>query len=338
VPLSERTQIINAFLQRSGWSRQDLQPLAGDASFRRYSRLVANGRRAVLMDAAPPAESVVPFMQIAEHLIRLGLSAPAILSADEGAGILLLEDFGDQTFSRLLATGSNEYALYASAVDLLAYLHRLPADVALPPHLPRYDAQRLLEEALLFIDWYMPDHLGAAVPAKTRAAFVDAWMAVLPPALAAPVTLVLRDFHVDNLIYLPGRQGLSACGLLDFQDAVAGPAAYDLLSLLEDARRDVSDELAASMIERYWKAVDGADRAKFREVFTILAAQRHCKVIGIFTRLSARDGKRAYLAHIPRVWRLLERALEYRGLAAVADWFEVHVPPAWRTGFAAGSK
>jgi aminoglycoside/choline kinase family phosphotransferase len=338
VPLSERTQIIDAFLQRSGWSPRHLQPLAGDASFRRYSRLVANGRRAVLMDAAPPAESVAPFMRIARHLIGLGLSAPAILSADEDAGVLLLEDFGDQTFSNLLATGSNEYALYALAIDVLAYLHRLPADVALPPHLPRYDAQRLLDEAFLFVDWYMPHHLGAAVPSGTRAAFVDAWMAVLPPVLAAPVTLVLRDFHVDNLMYLPGREGLSACGLLDFQDAVAGPAAYDLLSLLEDARRDVSDELAASMTERYWNAADVADRAHFREVFTILAAQRHCKVIGIFTRLYRRDGKRAYLAHIPRVWRMLERTLESRGLAPLADWFKAHVPLVLRIASAAGSE
>ena len=329
--MSERTQVIDAFLERSGWSRRHLHPLAGDASFRRYGRLTANGRRAVLMDAPPPAENVRAFIRMAEHLIGLGLSAPAILSADEDAGILLLEDFGDDTFSRLLAAGSDERALYALAIDVLAYLHRLPAEGALPSDLPRYDARRLLDEALLFVDWYLPDRLGAAVPSATRAAFIDAWMAVLPPVLAAPVTLVLRDFHVDNLMYLHGRGGISACGLLDFQDAVAGPAAYDVTSLLEDARRDVSDDLAALMIERYATAVDLADRANFQEMFTILAAQRHCKVIGIFTRLYRRDGKPGYLPHIPRVWRLLDRALEHRALSPVARWFAVHVPAGLRT-------
>lgn len=329
--MSERAEVIDAFLERSGWSRRHMQPLAGDASFRRYGRLIANGRRAVLMDAPPRVENVRPFMRIARHLIGLGLSAPAILAADEDAGILLLEDFGDDTFSRLLATGGDEHALYALAIDVLAYLHRLPADGALPAHLPTYDSQRLLDEALLFVDWYLPDRLGSAIPPATRSAFIDAWMTVLAPVVAAPATLVLRDFHVDNLMHLPGRGGLCACGLLDFQDAVAGPAAYDVTSLLEDARRDVSDSLAAAMIERYAAAVELTNRAHFEEQFTILAAQRHCKVIGIFTRLFRRDGKPAYLPHIPRVWRLLDRALGHEALAPVADWFKAHVPAGLRT-------
>ncbi len=322
--------MMDAFLQRSGWSRHHLQALAGDASFRRYGRLVDNGRRAVLMDAPPPAESVRPFIRMAEHLIRLGLSAPAILAADEDSGMLLLEDFGDDTFSRRLAAADDDYALYALAVDVLAYLHRLPVDAALPSYLPRYTARRFIDEALLFTDWYMPDRLGEAVPTGMRSAFIDVWMAVLPTVLAAPATLVLRDFHVDNLIYLPDREGLAACGLLDFQDAVGGPAAYDLMSLLEDARRDVSDKLAASMIERYATTVGLDDRRGFQDVFAILAAQRHCKVIGIFTRLHRRDGKPAYLAHIPRVWRLLERALQHQSLALVAEWFAAHVPASLR--------
>lgn len=324
--MSERPQIIDAFLQHSGWSRRDLHPLAGDASFRRYGRLMANGRRAILMDAPPPTENVRPFMRLAEHLIALGLSAPAVLAADEQNGILLLEDFGDDTFSRLLAAGGDEGGLYALAIDVLTYLHRLPAGRVLPPDLPRYDAHRLLDEALLFVDWYLADLLGAAAASASRGTFIEAWTTVVPPVLAAPATLVLRDFHVDNLMQLPGRHGMSACGLLDFQDAVAGPAAYDVLSLLEDARRDVSDDLAAAMIERYAAAVGLTDRAPFEEVFTILAAQRHCKVIGIFTRLHRRDGKPAYLSHIPRVRRLLDRALHHRALAPLARWFEMHVP------------
>ncbi len=335
--MTDRTSVIDAFLERSGWSRRHLQPLAGDASFRRYGKLIANGRRAVLMDAPPLGETVRPFMSMVEHLIGLGLSAPAILCADEDAGLLLLEDFGDDTFSRLLAARGDEYALYALAIDVLAYVHRLPADDVVPPGLPRYDPSRLLDEALLFVDWYLPDFLATAVATATRQAFVDAWTAVLPPVLAAPVTLVLRDFHVDNLMYLPEREGLSACGLLDFQDAVAGPAAYDVMSLLEDARRDVPDPLAASMIERYAAAVDLSDRGHFQKIFAVLAAQRHCKVIGIFTRLHKRDRKPAYLAHIPRVWRLLERALKHPALAPVAGWFETHVPAALRSSCPKGS-
>ena len=336
--LAERTVVVDSFLERTGWSRRHLRPLAGDASFRRYSRLAANGRRAVLMDAPPPAENVRPFTRMVGHLIGLGLSAPLILAADEDAGLLLIEDFGDDTFTRLLAAGSDEHALYTLAIDVLAYLHRLPADIILPSGLPRYDARRLLDEALLLVDWYLPERLGAAVPTPTRRSFIDAWMAVLPPVLDAPATLVLRDFHVDNLMRLPGRDGLAACGLLDFQDAVAGPAAYDVMSLLEDARRDVSDTLTAMMIERYAAAVGMTDRPRFEETFTILAAQRHSKVIGIFTRLHRRDGKPGYLPHIPRVWRLLGRALTHPALAPVASWFETHVPAALRTSSSGESR
>lgn len=331
--MTPRLELIDAFLGRSGWSRRDLRPLAGDASFRSYGRLVANGRRAVLMDAPPPKEDVRPFVRVAGHLAKLGLSAPAILAADEEAGILLLEDLGDDTFSRLLAAGSDERALYTLAIDVLAYLHRLPTDRVLPVGLPRYDAGRLLDEALLFVDWYLPDRLGTAagVPAAVRSSFIEAWTAVLPPVLSAPVTLVLRDYHVDNLMHLSARQGLAACGLLDFQDAVAGPAAYDVMSLLEDARRDVPDELAASLLDRYAAAVPVSEPRAFDEIFAILAAQRHCKVIGIFTRLHRRDGKPGYLPHIPRVWRLLERALRHPSLGPVADWFETHAPARLRT-------
>jgi aminoglycoside/choline kinase family phosphotransferase len=278
------------------------------------------------MDAPPPHEDVRPFVRIARHLRGLGLSAPDILAEDVEAGLLLLEDLGDNTFTRLLDNGAAEEPLYALAVDVLVHLHRLPAARAVPPALPPYDDSRLLEEALLLTDWYLPTALGDAPAQAVRPAYIEAWREVLPLVGAQPRTLVLRDFHVDNLIRLRGREGTAACGLLDFQDAVAGPAAYDLMSLLEDARRDISTTLKATMLARYREGVPGLGWPAFETAFAILAAQRHAKVIGIFTRLCRRDGKSGYLVHIPRVWRLLEAALGHPALAPVATWFERHLP------------
>ena len=328
--MPERSLRIADFLTSAGWSRAETQPLAGDASFRRYHRVTRDGARAVLMDAPPDREDVRPFVRMARHLLGLGLSAPSILASDEASGLLLLEDFGDDTFTRLLSAGHDEAALYALAIDVLVHLHRLRPQAALPAGLRTYDMPRLLEEALLLADWYMPAIFGRSTHDSVRRDYVTAWEEVLTPVLTAPATLVLRDFHVDNLMRLADRDGVAACGLLDFQDAVAGPAAYDVMSLLEDARRDVSPSLRAEMLNRYSAGVDCADWQSFERAFTVLAAQRHAKVIGIFTRLSRRDGKPYYLGHIPRVWRLLERALAHDALAPIARWFDRHLPSAAR--------
>ena len=196
--------------------------------------------------------------------------------------------------------------------------------------LPAYDARRLLGEALLLPDWFLPAVAGRPVEDGVREAYVQAWNEALAETLAQPATLVLRDFHVDNLMRLAERRGLQGCGLLDFQDAVAGPAAYDLMSLLEDARRDVAPAVRDEMFVRYRAGVETADAGAFARSFAVLAAQRHAKVIGIFTRLDRRDGKPAYLIHIPRVWRLLESALRNPALAPVAHWFERHIPEGLR--------
>lgn len=329
--MSERDALIAGFLRANGWDSATRRRLGGDASFRRYDRLDAGTRRAVLMDAPPPHEDVRPFVAIARHLTGLGYAAPKIGAVDAENGLLLLEDFGDSTYTRVLAAEPDrEAALYGLAVDLLIDLHGKPADVAAPPGLPLYDLARLEEEALLFTDWYMPAVLGRPSPDAVRAAFTEAWRAPLARAAAPPRTLALRDFHVDNLMWLEGRMGLQACGLLDFQDAVAGPAAYDLVSLIEDARRDIAPALAATMIDRYLAAFPDCDAEAFRARYSILGAQRHTKIIGIFTRLCVRDAKSAYLAHIPRVWRLLEASLTHPDLAPVAAWFDAHVPPAAR--------
>jgi aminoglycoside/choline kinase family phosphotransferase len=294
-------------------------PLAGDASFRRYYRLAGNGSSAVLMDAPPPQEDIGPFVTVAGLLRELGFSAPEVLAEERDQGFLLLEDFGDDTYTRLLARGADEPALYTLAVDTLVALQRA-AEPRGTPDLPPYDLKRLLGEAALLVDWYRP--LGS----QLREEYLALWRAVLPDAVVASPTLVLRDYHVDNLMLLPGRPGVRGCGLLDFQDAVVGQPSYDLVSLLEDARRDISEPLRQAMTERYLAAFPGLDRSAFLQSAAILSAQRNCKILGIFTRLWKRDGKRQYLVHIPRVWRLLEADLRHPVLSPIAHWLGRHLP------------
>ena len=324
--MAERETLIAAFLEASRWGRAKRAPLAGDASFRRYERVADGGRRAVLMDAPPPDEDVTAFAALARHLLSLGFSAPEVIAEDADAGLLLLEDLGDDTYTRLLAAGGDERALYRLAVDVLVDLHHRTEAEAAPSFLSPYDDTALLNEAFLLTDWYMPAMLGRPTPPEVRRGYGEAWLSVFPVVRTQPRTLVLRDYHVDNLLWLRDRPGVRACGLLGFQDALAGPAAYDLVSLLEDARRDIDDDLAEEMLDRYLAAFPGVDRDSFRGAYTILGAQRHAKVIGIFTRLCMRDGKADYLAHIPRLWRLFERALKQPHLAAVAGWMDTNIP------------
>jgi N-acetylmuramate 1-kinase len=326
---ADRQGAIVAFLKTAGWGDVPPRLLAGDASFRKYYRLGEGARRAVLMDAPPPKEDVRPFVSIANHLGKMGFSAPKIMAADIPAGLLLLEDFGDDTYTRRLAAGANEKDLYALAIDTLIALHRHgeAAQVNAPP----YDDERLIIEATLLTDWYMPAVTGREVAKDVREDYIARWKAAFAPAHAMPTTLVLRDYHVDNLMLLPGRPGVAACGLLDFQDALIGPTAYDLVSLLEDARRDIAPDLARAMFDRYAAAFPTLDRPALESAYAVLGAQRNAKIIGIFTRLLRRDGKPQYLKHIPRVWRLLEGDLQHPALAGVKAWFERHMPKAQRT-------
>ncbi len=325
-----RAELMAAFLAANGWPGAEPRPLAADASFRRYLRLGDGSRRAVLMDAPPPMEDVRPFVLIARHLARLGLSAPAILAEDAGQGFLLIEDLGDDTYTRLIARGAPEQPLYALAVDTLAVLHRHRDGAAI--ELRRYDEALLLAEVLLFTDWFMPA-VGLPLPAAARDDYIAAWRTVLRPLATAPPALVLRDYHVDNLMLLPERPGVAACGLLDFQDAVIGHPGYDLVSLLEDARRDLVDPgLQRTMLARYLDSFPAIDRDRFAADCALLAAQRHAKVIGIFTRLCRRDGKPQYLPHIGRVWRLLTRHLDLPAMAPVSAWLDAYVPRDFRRG------
>ena len=326
--VAPRDQAREAFLERAGWGGVPLDALPGDASFRRYFR-IGGQRPAMLMDAPPDKEDVRPYIHIARHLNSLGLSAPAILAADEDNGFCIIEDFGDATYTRLLAAGHDERALYELAIDVLVALHGSERGAGID--LPLYDEGRLLDEVALLVDWYLPAIRGEQTPVPVADAYFDAWRSVIRALPDAPETLVLRDFHVDNLMLIEGRDGVASCGLLDFQDALLGHPAYDLMSLLEDARRDIDDDLRGHLMRRYVAARPDAASDAFNQWFTVLAAQRHAKVAGIFTRLKVRDGKPVYLPHIPRVLALFRRAIRNPALSPVREWCVIHMPEPDRT-------
>lgn len=327
---ADRDDERRAFLAAAGEGGCTLVALPADASPRRYFRLEGAGQ--MLMDATPGAADLPPFLAVAAHLGRLGLSAPRVIAADAARGLALIEDLGDGTFTRLIAGGHDERALYALAVDALVTLHRAPEGTAIA--VPAYDAAALEAETALFADWYVPAVAPAlaADPARLarfRRDFLAAFDAALADVAARREALVLRDFHVDNLMVVDGRTGVAACGLLDFQDALVGARAYDLVSLTEDARRDLAPGLAEAMVDRYLAAMPEIDRDRFQADCALLAAQRHAKVAGIFERLARRDGKTRYRAHIPRVVGLLDRALARAGLGEIADLVDAHAP-GWR--------
>ena len=318
------------FLDTNGWAGIAPAPLAGDASFRRYFRLADGARRAVLMDAPPLHEDVRPFVAVGEHLAALGYSAPRIAAKNPHDGFLLLEDLGDSTFTRVLGEApAREAELYALATDTLIALHKHPAqtNVDVPP----YDAATLDREAALLVDWFLPAWTGTATAPALRRDYLELWRTLYALADVGLPCLVLRDYHVDNLVLLAERPGVAACGLLDFQDARLGSCVYDLASLVEDARRDVSHDVRAACVARYLAAFPHLDKAAFGAGLAVLGAQRSAKIVGIFVRLALRDGKPHYLRHIARVWRLLEASLAHPALAELARWFAANVPLDWRT-------
>ncbi len=324
-----RESLIVAFLERHSWHTAKRWRLAGDASFRKYDRLEnAQGRRVVLMDAPPPQEDVRPFVRIARHLHGLGFSVPEILAEDAEAGLLLLEDLGDDTYTRLLARGHDERELYALAIDALIALHR--RSDAVPAGVQAYGHARLLEEVNRLHVWYLPLIGAAPLSADALQSFEATWKRILPFAWRTPTSLVLFDFHVDNLLLVPDREGVKACGILDFQDAVAGPVTYDLMSLLEDARRDIDASLVADMKARYRAAFPTISAEDFALSWAVMAAQRHVRVIGTFARLKVRDSKPHYLVHMPRLWRYMDLCLAHPALADLKAWFDTHVPQALR--------
>jgi hypothetical protein len=320
--MSELPEGLGPFITRAGWSDAQVQPLPGDASFRRYFRLVRGPETAMLMHAPPPHEDPAPFLHVARWLADNGMRGPAILAAEPEAGWVLTEDFGnDRMRDWLDAHPADERAAYEAAVEALVALHRLPPGPFAP-----YDMAVYAREAALFTEWYCPAQ-GLDVDAQGYAA---AWEEALSPLLARqnPGVTVLRDYHAENIMLLGGQPGAPQ-GLIDFQDALVGHPAYDLVSLLQDARRDVSEELETMMLLHYAHHAGIADE-EFLADYARLGAQRNAKIVGIFTRLNARDGKPKYLSMIPRVWAALERDLAHPALDPVARWFDANIPDSLR--------
>ncbi|RVT84279.1 aminoglycoside phosphotransferase [Rhodobacteraceae bacterium CCMM004] len=318
--MAELAQRSAELIRAAGLDPAALTWLPGDASARRYGRVRGSGL--LLMEDPGDPEGFDAFVQLSAHLRRLGFRAPAVAAADQPARIALIEDFGDDTFTRLLAAGADEHALYALAVDTLARLHAAPeaAEVAVP----QMDAARLAADVALFAEWYVPA-AGGRADADWTDSVARAWADLLAPVDGAPQTLVLRDYHVDNLMRLADGD----CGILDFQLAFRGPPEYDLVSLLQDARRDLSPGLEEAMLRRYR---GGAGEPASETRYWALAAQRHARIAAVFVRLARRNDKRGYLRHLPRVMAHLGRSLarpEGAGLSALLaaalgpDWTRV---------------
>lgn len=306
---------------KHGWG---LTALPSDASSRRYFRLSgADGATRMVMDMQAEASRVPIFIRLAQHLRSLGLSAPSVERVDERCGLVLLEDFGDTTFTRALDCGTDAWELYRLAVEVLVHLHAQPQAMAIA--VPAYDMTLLLDEVALYADWYVP----AFAPGHGddfRVRFLDLWRQALNEVAQRRDVLVLRDFHVDNLMVVADRKGSARCGVLDFQDAVLGSAAYDVVSLLQDARRDLPLGLEVDLLTHYLGRREDLDAVVFRHDYALLAAQRHAKVLGIFVRLARRDGKSGYLRHLERVAGLFERALVAAGLDRLRDFLDSTLP------------
>lgn len=351
-----RNDAINAFLDTTRWATAERRFLEGDASFRRYETLHMGGEQAILMDMparpdGPPVKDGKPYSAIA-HLaedIRAviavngvlggrGYSAPKAESYDLAQGLAVMEDLGRNVYGRMMREGQDMREPMAAAVAVLADMARQewPAEVPLDGHVhrvPTYDVEAQLIEVDLLPSWFWPHLNGFDIPAATRADFDAQWAELLPLTQHGRRVWTLRDYHSPNLLWLPERAGLQRVGIIDTQDCLLGHPAYDLASMLQDARVDIDAAAADGLYAEYCalrSAEPGFDRATFDVAYAILGAQRATKILGIFARLSRRDGKHGYLRHIPRVSRYLERNLAHPGLAGLRAWFDTHLPPARR--------
>lgn len=352
---NDRGEAKRRFLNNAGWSQANASPIAGDASSRSYERLRLAGRRAILMNAPPSAETAScppdaspedrrrlgynamarlagpnlnAFTQVAETLRRAGLSAPEILAADPISGFALIEDLGDELYVRAIQSGAPELELYSAAIDALVALRRAgpSAPNSREYRMLDYDAVALAAETELVLDWYWPYIKGGAIDDEIRADYRAAWREALEK-LSPPSMIVLRDYHAENLLWLPDRIDHARAGVIDFQDGLFGNPAYDLVSLLEDARRDVPRNLAEAMIDRYSAAasdLDGFDSGDFLRDYAILGAQRNAKILGIFARLINRDRKPKYAQFFPRVEAHFSRNIAHPDLAPVRRFFANH--------------
>jgi aminoglycoside/choline kinase family phosphotransferase len=327
--MEERERHIIEFLNKNGLGDVKREKLSSDASFRRYERLVGEEKSIMLMDAPPQKENISPFINIDNYLRRRGLSSPEIYASDEKKGFMLLEDLGDDSFTNVLSGKSpiseehDEMELYLAAMDVLIQLDRS----TLPAKTPDYDGGLLMKECKLLTDWYLPNVRPDSATKDVIDDYVGIWNELLNFPKVSEDVVVLRDYHADNLMWLPERVGVQNVGLLDFQDAVIGSPVYDIISLLEDARRDVSKEVVTACINHYLDTRKSVHKNDFLATYAILAAQRNSKIVGIFARLAIRDNKVRYLNYLPRVWKHLEHDLKHPALAPLQKWFDTVIPP-----------
>jgi tRNA threonylcarbamoyl adenosine modification protein YjeE len=349
----QRMKAYRNLVERCGWGDASRHPMTGDASvIRSYERLVKPGGETALLMISPPrpvgpavrrgkpyttiaklAETVHAFVAVDKGLRALGFSAPYIYGEDLEAGLLLIEDLGSEPFTN---GGGPLPERYAEATRLLAQLHGqtlpqvLPVAEGIDHSIPPYDLEALLIEVELLLDWYVPHIIGTQLSGSARAEFVNLWTETLGEVLSAPVTWTLRDYHSPNLIWLPEREGLQRVGMIDFQDAVLGSPAYDVASLLQDARVTVPPELELKLIGLYARDRRTADPAfdvsAFARTYAIMAGQRATKILGIFARLDRRDGKPHYLKHLPRIEAYLIRNLAHPALGKLKGWYENYLP------------
>jgi N-acetylmuramate 1-kinase len=323
------------FLTRLDWGQSEIRPLAGDASFRAYFRILKAGASSVLMVAPPAKEAIEPFVAVGKFLESLGLSVPHIIGVDSHLGLALLEDLGDSLFPVALAKGADEFQLYAGAIEVLAIVHEQECPKFLPGfelhhELPMFTADRLQDEVDRVLEWHWEALHGTKVSGEVHAQYHRAWAPLWEKLACDPLVLTQFDYHSPNLMWLPDRQDLRQIGVLDFQDALQGPAAYDVVSLLQDARRDLATGLEVQMKSLYIESRSDLNQTQFETAYAILGAQRAARILGTFVRLWKRDGKPGYLQHQPRVWQYLDRNLIHPDLQEVKDWFDRYVPPEMR--------
>lgn len=321
--MKDRAKLRDQFLAKHNIDPLSLEQLPQDASYRVYYKI--KNKNLLLMDAPPNKENIKSYLKVANYLKYNEFSSPDILAEDIAGGFLLIEYLGNNLYTQILEGNPHqEEELYSAAVDVLLKLHKI-----LPPDnlIPYYSDDMLMEEADRFIDWYIPILNGEAINKKLREEYQVIWKHLLQYPRYIPETMVHKDYHADNLIWLEKRNGLKRVGILDFQDAVIGSPIYDLVSLLEDARRDVSEEIVSKMINKYIIARDDIIRKDFLASYAILGAQRNLRIIGFCARKSVRDKNNSYLKLLPRVWSYVEKNLKHPLLFPLKAWMDKVISP-----------
>ena len=320
--MGSRLDQINAFLESNQIKEKKIKAITSDASFRRYFRVADK----ILMDADPTlVDDLDAFINIDNLLISISLNAPKIYSIDKENGFLLLEDLGDNLFSKVL-NANNEESLYKKAIDILIYLHDRNINQFSKNNLvENYSDEKLISESELFIEWYIKGHLNIKINENQINEFKEIFSKIITSLQLKYDTLVLRDFHVDNLVLQNSRSGLRQVGLLDFQDAVLGQSSYDLISLIEDVRRPISSELKTSLI-KYFIDATGYNSEQLDNEMAFYSVQRNLKILGIFCRLSIRDQKSQYMKFNNNAWQFINNNLKNPIMIDIYKWLKLNLP------------